>query len=96
MTFEYKTLTLPSSAERQIMLSEMGLNGWELVAFEQGLAYFKRPIDEPDEVIGSIADQSSPESCDIVSYSNQPNKYKVASAIVAKVKSADTIGSKKK
>jgi hypothetical protein len=42
MIFEYKTLSLPSSAERQDMLSEMGLNGWELVGFEQGLAYFKR------------------------------------------------------
>lgn len=42
MIWEYKTLTLPGAQERQSLLSEMGLNGWELVAFEQGLAYFKR------------------------------------------------------
>lgn len=50
MIWEYKTLTLPCSAERQEMLSEMGLSGWELVGFEQGLAYFKR---RQAEVIGA-------------------------------------------
>lgn len=43
MIWEYKTLTLPCSTQRQDMLTEMGLNGWELIGFEQGLAYFKRP-----------------------------------------------------
>jgi hypothetical protein len=43
MIWEYKTLALPSSTERQNMLSEMGLGGWELIGFEQGVAYFKRP-----------------------------------------------------
>jgi hypothetical protein len=42
MTWEYKTLSLPVSEQRQEMLSEMGLAGWELIGFEQGLAYFKR------------------------------------------------------
>jgi hypothetical protein len=32
------------------MLSEMGLAGWELIGFEQGLAYFKRPKVESTTV----------------------------------------------
>jgi hypothetical protein len=43
MNWQYKTIVLPSSEQRENMLTEMGLNGWELVGFEQGLAYFKRP-----------------------------------------------------
>jgi hypothetical protein len=45
MTWEYKTLSLPVSEQRQEMLSEMGLAGWELIGFEQGLAYFKRALE---------------------------------------------------
>jgi hypothetical protein len=43
VNWQYKTIVLPSSEQRENMLTEMGLNGWELVGFEQGLAYFKRP-----------------------------------------------------
>ena len=73
MTWEYKTLSLPGAQERQSLLSEMGLNGWELVAFEQGLAYFKRPK----------AEVFTPKLADAI-------------VVAAKVKTSDTISSKKK
>jgi hypothetical protein len=47
MKWQYKWIVLPAfAADRENMLSEMGLNGWELVGFDQGLAYFKRPKPE--------------------------------------------------
>jgi hypothetical protein len=51
VNWQYKTIVLPSSEQRENMLTEMGLNGWELVGFEQGLAYFKRPKSEVSEAI---------------------------------------------
>jgi hypothetical protein len=47
--WQYKIIPLTSPvADREKLLSEMGLDCWELVGFEQGLAYFKRP--RPDEL----------------------------------------------
>lgn len=49
MNWQYKTISLPALVkERENMLNEMGLNSWELVGFEQGLAFFKRPIVESE------------------------------------------------
>lgn len=56
MNWQYKTISLPSLViDREDMLSEMGLNSWELVGFEQGLAFFKRPKIEAVEPLSSKA-----------------------------------------
>ena len=48
--WQYKIIPLTSSvADREKLLIEMGLDCWELVGFEQGLAYFKRP--KPDDAL---------------------------------------------
>lgn len=56
MNWQYKTISLPALAiDREDMLNEMGLAGWELVGFEQGLAFFKRQKVESVQPLASKA-----------------------------------------
>jgi hypothetical protein len=84
MTWEYKTLSLPISEQRQEMLSEMGLAGWELIGFEQGLAYFKRalevavPLPSPEAISASLGIPTKVVAEDFgkANYHQRPSKKK--------------------
>jgi hypothetical protein len=57
--WEYKIITLERDwKSSEFILNEKGKQGWELVAINDTLYYFKRFVDKPKSQVGFTSEES--------------------------------------
>lgn len=61
MIWEYKRVSL-SNTDAQGHLNKLGTEEWELVGFEFGMAYFKRPLPTVEQAPPPVEPASQPKA----------------------------------
>lgn len=57
MIWEYAVSSVNATPEQ--LTERFGINGWEMVAVDNPLIYFKRPIPEPEPLVSGVALQKN-------------------------------------